>query len=150
MLQAPYGTGIFLIRKGWMQYTTCEAAKYVSGLDSTICGSRSGANAIATWMIVMGYGSEGWKANCANLLQRTDALCEGLDKLGLSYFRENNMNIVTIRAERFPEEIAQKFHLVADNHERPTWYKVVVMPHVTQDIIERFLNNLRLLVWVNA
>ena len=38
MLQAPYGTGVFLIRKGWMQYTTSSTAKYVSGLDSTLCG----------------------------------------------------------------------------------------------------------------
>ena len=60
MLQAPYGTGIFLVRKNWMKYTISDAAKYVSGLDSTLCGSRSGANAIAVWMIIMGYGSEGY------------------------------------------------------------------------------------------
>ena len=82
MLQAPYGTGIFLVRKGWMQYTTTSEAKYVSGLDSTLCGSRSGANAIAMWMIVMGYGSEGWVANCNDLVQRTDTLCNGLSELG--------------------------------------------------------------------
>jgi len=53
MLQAPYGTGVFLIRKGWMSYTSSSSSKYVSGLDSTLCGSRSGANAIAVWIILM-------------------------------------------------------------------------------------------------
>jgi glutamate/tyrosine decarboxylase-like PLP-dependent enzyme len=150
MLQAPYGTGIFLIRKGWMQYTTCEEAKYVSGLDSTICGSRSGANAIATWMIIMGYGSEGWTNNCKNLYSRTLKLCEGLDELGINYFHQEFMNIVTIKASDIPADIAHKYHLVPDNQDKPNWFKIVVMPHVTSDMVERFLNNLRLQIWVNA
>lgn len=150
MLQAPYGTGIFLIRKGWMHYATTNEAKYVSGLDSTLCGSRSGANAIAMWMIVMGYGSEGWTKNCEDLISRTDQLCAGLDELGLRYYREHRMNIVTIKADHFPSEIAHKYHLVADDHDNPNWFKVVVMPHVTSDVISRFLNNLRLSVWVNC
>ncbi|MBD78619.1 MAG: aspartate aminotransferase family protein [Crocinitomicaceae bacterium] len=149
MLQAPYGTGIFLIRKGWMNYTTSNAAKYVSGLDSTLCGSRSGANAIAMWMILKGYGSEGWTNYCNELIARTDHLCKALDDLGLLYCREKHMNIVTISAENFPVHLADKFHLVGDDKENPSWYKVVVMPHVTLEILDRFINKLRLEVWVN-
>ena len=51
MLQAPYGTGIFLARKGLMRYTVTREASYVDGQDCTLIGSRSGANAIAVWMI---------------------------------------------------------------------------------------------------
>jgi len=52
MLQTPYGTGIFIIKKGFMEYALTEEAKYVQGKDYTICGSRSGANAISIWMIL--------------------------------------------------------------------------------------------------
>ena len=52
MAQAPYGTGIFLIRKGLIQHTNTKEASYVEGEDSTLIGSRSGANAIAVWMIL--------------------------------------------------------------------------------------------------
>jgi len=149
MLQAPYGTGVFLIRKGWMSYTTSSSAKYVSGLDSTLCGSRSGANAIAVWMILMGYGSAGWTDYCNELIKRTENLCAGLDALELKYCREDHMNIVTIDAENFPAHLAEQFHLVADDKENPSKYKVVVMPHVTMEILDRFLNKLRLEVWVN-
>ena len=45
VLQAPYGTGIFLARKGLLQYVSTEEADYVDGFDSTLIGSRSGANA---------------------------------------------------------------------------------------------------------
>ncbi len=50
MLQTPYGTGVFLIRKGLLKYVKNEQAKYVKGNDYTICGSRSGANAVAIWI----------------------------------------------------------------------------------------------------
>lgn len=60
------------------------------------------------------------------------------------------MNIITIKAKNFPTEIAKQFHLVADDHDNPNWYKIVVMQHVTRDVINRFLNTLRLQVWVNA
>ena len=51
MAQAPYGTGIFLIRKGWIQHANTKA-DYVEGEDFTLIGSRSGANAVAVWMIL--------------------------------------------------------------------------------------------------
>ena len=79
MLQTPYGTGIFLIRKGFMKYVTTDEAQYVPGLDYTICGSRSGANAVVIYMILMLYGSKGWKMKMDELISRTDYLCERLD-----------------------------------------------------------------------
>ena len=60
MAQAPYGTGIFLIRKGLMHYATTAEASYVEGSDCTLIGSRSGANAISIWMILSTYGPHGW------------------------------------------------------------------------------------------
>src|SRR5690606_41593469 len=42
MLQAPYGTGIFIARKGLMEYTCTREAQYVHGMDNTLSGSRSG------------------------------------------------------------------------------------------------------------
>ena len=51
MAQAPYGTGIFIIEKGFIKYANTKAG-YVEGEDFTLIGSRSGANAIAVWMIL--------------------------------------------------------------------------------------------------
>ena len=61
MLQTPYGTGLFLIRKGYFDYVKTEEAQYIPGKDYTVSGSRSGANAISMWMILQIHGSEGWK-----------------------------------------------------------------------------------------
>lgn len=143
MLQTPYGTGIFLIRKGYMHYVTNEQAQYVPGLDYTLCGSRSGANAIVIWMLLMVYGSEGWNQKMVDIIKRTDYVCERLDKMGVKYFRNPHINIVTIKANNIPNEIAKKYELVADTYEHmPTWWKIVVMDHVKYDLLKRFLDEL--------
>src|SRR5690606_18141388 len=98
MLQAPYGTGIFLCKKGWIQNTQTEEASYVQGTDFTLCGSRSGANAISIWMILKTYGSTGWSYNMERLLDRTDSICDALEEMGINYFRDSYMNLVTMRA----------------------------------------------------
>lgn len=143
MLQTPYGTGIFLIRKGYMKYVTTEEAQYVPGLDYTICGSRSGANAVVIYMILMLYGSEGWKAKMQELIDRTDYLCKSLDKLGVEYFRDPHLNIVTIRDKYIDSELGDKYELVANSYEHEQhWWKIVVMSHVKRNYLNMFLNEL--------
>ena len=97
MLQAPYGTGIFICRKGYIESVLTKEAEYVEGKDVTLCGSRSGANAVAVWMILNTYGPHGWFEKISVLQMRTNFLCQQLDHLKRSYFREPYMNIVTIK-----------------------------------------------------
>lgn len=143
MLQAPYGTGIFIIRKGMMEQVYTKEAQYVNGMDITLSGSRSGANAIAIWMILMTYGPHGWFEKINKLLYRTDWLCKQLDNMGIIYYRYPKMNIVTMRADNIPHTLAEKFGLVPDSHEAdPAWYKIVVMDHVEVEHLEQFIEDL--------
>jgi len=140
MLQSPYGTGIYLTRKGFMEYALTEEANYVKGKDYTLVGSRSGANSIAVWMIMRTYGSAGWKVKIEKLLKKTDRLCSNLDERGVSYFRNPDVNIVTIKAEFISPKLAAKYMLVPDAHdENVKWWKIVVMDHVQQGLLDRFL-----------
>jgi tyrosine decarboxylase/aspartate 1-decarboxylase len=143
MLQSPYGTGIYLSRKGFMDYALTEEANYVKGKDYTLVGSRSGANAIAVWMIMRTYGSDGWKAKIMKLLSKTDRLCGQLDEEGIEYFRNPKMNIVTIKSKYINKTVAKKYMLVPDVHEEePNWYKIVIMEHVKQGLLDNFINDL--------
>ncbi len=141
MLMAPYGTGIFLIRKNWMHYAATEEAKYVQGLDYTICGSRNGAQAVSIWMILNTHGPNGWRQNIHSLMNETDRLCNALDEKGITYFRNPHMNIVSIHAGQISREVCKKYRLVADNFDDPKWWKIVVMPHTMGKVIDRFLVN---------
>jgi glutamate/tyrosine decarboxylase-like PLP-dependent enzyme len=144
MLQAPYGTGIFLIRKDYMKYVCTNEAGYVKGKDYTLCGSRSGANAVCVWMILRIHGSVGWAVKMLQLFDKATLICEKLNELGIKYFRHPDLNIVTINADYISSNLAMKYHLVPDSHdENPNWYKIVVMPHVKQGIIDNFLSELK-------
>ena len=147
MVQAPYGTGVFLARKGLIQHTNTKEASYVEGEDFTLIGSRSGANAIAVWMILMTYGWYGWCEKITVLLQRTNWLSDQLKELGISFFRNQSSNIITIKSEFLTPEIAKKYGLVPDNHHSPNWYKVIIMDHVT---VERLIPLVKDLHELNA
>lgn len=142
MLQAPYGTGIFLARKGLMHYAHTDHASYVEGGDCTLCGSRSGANLVAAWMILQQYGRQGWEQKIQTLLERTTRICQALDSYQISYYRNPAMNLITIHAAALPAELAEAFMLVPDVHDNAQWYKIVVMDHVTDARITEFLNAL--------
>lgn len=143
MAQAPYGTGIFLIRKGWIHFANTKEASYVEGEDYTLIGSRSGANAVAVWMILSTYGPYGWYEKVLVLQKRTEWLAHQLEALGIPFFRNLNSNILTIRAAFLPHAIAVQFGLVPDNHEQPEWYKIVVMDHVTLEKLALLVEKIR-------
>jgi glutamate/tyrosine decarboxylase-like PLP-dependent enzyme len=131
MAQAPYGTGIFVIRKGLIHYAHTKEASYVEGEDYTLIGSRSGANAIAIWMILVKNGPYGWKEKVYILQKRAEWMCQELEKRGIEYYRHGRSNIITMRSKYVSTEIAHEFGLVPDNHSYPIWYKIVIMEHVT-------------------
>jgi len=144
MLQAPYGTGIYICRKGLIENTLTKEAEYVEGMDLTLCGSRSGANAVAVWMILFTYGGHGWFEKVSILQMRTQFLCQELDKMNIQYFREPFMNIVTIHAEFVPKNLAEKYRLVPQQHQGDNkWYKIVVMDHVEVEHLTSFVNELK-------
>jgi len=144
MLQAPYGTGVFLCRKGLIENVLTKEAQYVDGMDLTLVGSRSGANAIAVWMILFSYGYYGWFEKINTLLLRTEWFCKQLNDLNIEYFRDPFMNIVTLKSSYVPEKLAQKFGLVPDTHNGTnSWYKVIMMDHVEIDDLLKFVNELK-------
>lgn len=142
MVQAPYGTGIFLIRKGFMEFTHSKEASYVKGEDFTLVGSRSGANAVAVWMILSAHGPYGWKEKSNVLKQRADWFCDKLTKLEIEFYRYSNSNIVSLPAGVVSPEVADKFHIVPDSHHTPKWYKIIVMEHVYTEHLELLLEGM--------
>lgn len=143
VLQAPYGTGIFLARKGLLRYVSTDEADYVDGFDSTLIGSRSGANAIAVWMILMSYGPHGWQEKIMTLLSRANKLSGWLTAKGIEHYLNRRMNVVTIRSQYVPREVAEQFTLIPDSHSQtPNWYKVIIMDHVSTDALEQLAESL--------
>lgn len=144
MLQAPYGTGIFICRKGLIENVITREAEYVEGMDLTLCGSRSGANAVAVWMILFTYGANGWFEKISILQMRTNWFCKELSAIGIVYFRNPFMNIVTIKASYISKPLAELFDLVPQKHDETNqWYKVILMEHVEIEHLTLLLEELK-------
>jgi glutamate/tyrosine decarboxylase-like PLP-dependent enzyme len=140
MLQAPYGTGIFLIRKGYLSYLATAEPHFMAHKIHTLSGSRSGANAIAVWMILKAFGSKGLQAKVKRIMKLKRQLCDELDAKQVEYLHDPYMNIVTIHHRHMSKEIQHHYGLVPDNHSSPTWWKVVLMDHVNESLIRDFLD----------
>lgn len=106
-------------------------------------GSRSGANAIAIWMILSTYRPNGWMEKMYILQKRTDYLSTELEGLNVEFYRNPSSNIVTIKSNYLTSEITHKFGLVPDNQNDPKWFKIVVMEHVTLEKINNFIDSLK-------
>lgn len=143
MAQSPYGTGIFLIRKGLIQYANTQEASYVEGEDFTLSGSRSGANAIAVWMILSQNGPYGWDEKIFILQKRAEWLSKQLTSLGVEFYRHAGSNIVTIRTPYVHPSVASHYGLVPDNHHAPRWYKIVIMEHVSIEKLSLFIEDMK-------
>ncbi|MFT4533967.1 MAG: tyrosine decarboxylase/aspartate 1-decarboxylase [Saprospiraceae bacterium] len=144
MAQAPYGTGVFLIRKGFIQNVNTSEASYVEGEDFTLIGSRSGANAIAVWMILVKNGPFGWQEKIFILQKRTEWMCKQLGQLNIEFYRHSKSNIITIRSRFVNMDVASKFGLVPDNHLKPEWFKIVIMDHVTIEKLMLLVEDLKI------
>lgn len=145
MLQAPYGTGVFLCKKGMIQNVLTKEAQYLDGMDLTIVGSRSGANAIAVWIILFSYGYYGWFEKINTLLLRTAWFCDQLNQLNVEYFRNPYMNIVTIKSQFVSEKLAHKYGLVPDSRDGEThWFKIIIMEHVEIEDLIKFVDELKI------
>ncbi len=143
MAQAPYGTGIFLIKKGYLENVNTQEASYVEGQDFTLIGSRSGANAVAVWMILVKNGPFGWQEKIFILQKRTEWMCAQLTDLNIDFYRHPSSNIITIKSKFITKEIAIKYGLVPDDHNNPNWFKIVIMDHVTIEKLMLLIDDLK-------
>ncbi len=141
MLQAPYGTGVFLIRKGYLNYLATNEPHFMAHKIHTLSGSRSGANAISVWMILRAFGSKGLQAKVKRVMDLKKKMCADLDKKKIEYIHDPYMNIVAIHHRHMVREIQHHYNLVPDNHDHPTWWKVVLMDHVNESMVQSFLDH---------
>jgi hypothetical protein len=91
----------------------------------------------------MKNGPHGWREKIFVLQKRTQWLCEQLEAIGAEFYRHPNSNIVAIRSSSIDSRLAKEYWLVPDNHDRPGWFKIVVMEHVTIDKLEPFVAAMR-------
>ena len=146
---APIPAGGILFRNEKLRETVAWNVSYMAGGETeqaTLVGTRSGASVIAVWSLLKHLGKEGYKKIVTRCMRLTWKLAKEIREInGLDIATEPTMNVVGIKSKAFNiGQIAKELRLrkwavsLFPNHIR-----IVVMPHVQKQHVEKFLSDLK-------
>ncbi|MBE6486565.1 MAG: tyrosine decarboxylase MfnA [Methanosphaera stadtmanae] len=145
---APVPAGGILFRHAEHLEKLAVKTPYLSkNKQTTIVGTRTGAATAATWTLLNYYGMEGYRKIVKNAIELTEYTYKKLNlmknvtvtckpELNLISFTSNNKSADILKQELYDYgwrvSVAQRPHVV----------RLVLMPHVKKEHIDRFLTDL--------
>ena len=139
-------SGGLLYRSEGLQKPSEISAEYLTSMvQSSLAGTRSGAAAAATYAVMRYLGRDGYRNVVAQCMENTRLLYDHLCRLGLEPVIEPVLNIVAFKAPD-PLAIRKKlcdYNWYVSTTARPCALRMVVMPHVTGEVVEAFAADLK-------
>jgi tyrosine decarboxylase/aspartate 1-decarboxylase len=125
--------GCLLVRdQGLLDLLNVETPYLTVKQEYTLAGTRPGAPVVGAWAVLEHLGQEGMRAVVAGCMENTRRLIEGLEAFGVERAATPDVNVATFRAESAPPGWRVSFTRRGD-------MRIVCMPHVNGDVVERFL-----------
>ncbi|MFH1749690.1 MAG: pyridoxal-dependent decarboxylase [bacterium] len=147
---APYPAGIALCRKDLQRFIQRPTGYVNSGMDDTVCGSRSGAAAASVWAVMSYLGPKGYREEAEKCMKWTEELKFGLENIGIKVYPHTiNILLADLGGKSINED---KYILVTDhmpsdltdpNSCRKILYKFTLMHHTQDGEIAEFISHLR-------
>lgn len=137
--------GFLLLRnKEWIEEikvkSRCTHTKFQAGL----LGTRPGASAASAYAVMNYLGYKGYEKIAKECMENTEYLAMLLDKNGIDYF-DYELNLIAIRSNKavdVAKKLADMKWFVGIDEENKI-IRIVLMPHVRKDIIDKFVTDLR-------
>lgn len=137
--------GFLLLKKReWLEEITVKTRCTHSRFQATLLGTRPGAAAAAAYAVMHHLGYEGYRKVANRCMETTRHLTRLLDEAGIPYVHPE-LNLVGIEVAE-PVEVAEKLASL-------NWFvgidevngiiRVVCMPHVERDMINKFVSDLQ-------
>jgi tyrosine decarboxylase/aspartate 1-decarboxylase len=148
---APIPSGGIVFRDEKLKEAVAWDIPYLSGGEAeqaTIVGTRSGASVIAAWAVMKHLGMEGYRKIVKRCMRLTFRVAREIPKIeGMGIVTEPTMNILGLKSERFSiHKIAQELRLRKWAVSLfPHHIRIVLMPHVRGENVEKFLEDLKLI-----
>lgn len=149
---APIPAGGILFRNSELQRKITWKVPYLAGgetTQTTFVGTRSGASVIAVWTLLEHLGREGYAKIVERCMRLTWRLTEEIRQIrGLDIMVEPTTNVVGIKSDATDVR-----HVARELRSRgwavslfPRHIRIVVMPHVREEHLESFVEDLRMVV----
>jgi tyrosine decarboxylase/aspartate 1-decarboxylase len=138
-------SSIFLIRREEDLSSIAVESPYLTSLrSSSLLGTRSSAGVAALYFAIKALGREGYRENVKRCMENTRFLADKVKGIGLGIPIEPVMNICGIIVDdpvRVRDELDRRDWKVSMSR-HPDCLRVVVMPHVTKQVIDAFVQDL--------
>jgi len=149
----PHKMGMSTIPSGGLLYRDEEQMKLLainaqyltSQVQFSLAGTRSGASAAGTYAVMRYLGREGYRQIVSGCMDNTMLLYHKLEGLGLEPVIKPVLNIVTFKvsdAQTVRKRLCDAGWYVSTTS-RPESLRMVVMPHVTESVIESYVGDLK-------
>lgn len=149
---APIPAGGILFRNEDIKKSITWNVSYLAGgvtEQATLVGTRSGASVIAVWSLLKHLGREGYQKIVKRCMRLTRKMAKEILRIeGLDIVTEPVINVVGLKSDKFDvRRIAQELRLEGWAISLfPKHIRIVVMPHLRKQHIEKFLEDLRSIV----
>jgi tyrosine decarboxylase / aspartate 1-decarboxylase len=129
--------GCLLVREKDMLCALSIDTPYLSvKQEFTLAGTRPGGPVAGALAVIDYLGREGMEAVVRGCMKNTSRLIEGLETFGIERIVTPDVNVATFRS---PGDIAPPWRV---SWTRQGHLRIVCMPHVHRDIIERFISEI--------
>ncbi|PWR72011.1 tyrosine decarboxylase MfnA [Methanospirillum lacunae] len=99
----------------------------------SLSGTRPGASVAGAYAVLAHFGKDGMEAIVAGCMENTRRLTEGMEAYGVKRKITPDVNVATFEHTEVPEPWAVSYTRSGD-------LRIVCMPHVHRDVIEKFLS----------
>ncbi len=142
MGMAPIPGGVMVLRNESDWYDVAVDTPYVStDRQATLMGTRPGAAVAACWAVHRHLGRAGYAGLAETMLDNATFLAARLQAMGIALVAEPELNVVTFYAAD-PEDLSARLQakgIRVNTVPRFRAIRIVVGPHVTRHVVERFL-----------
>ena len=140
----PLGT-LIVRKKKWLDAISVESHCVSSERQAGMLGTRSGGPVAAAYAVAKYLGKEGYKDMIQKCMNTTYYAEQRIRELGLRLVTKPTMNVLGIQINR-PSKLVKKlttYGWKVNNMERMSCIRIVLMPHVTKEIIDEFIPDLK-------
>jgi histidine decarboxylase len=132
MIGTPMPCGALICRKQHSE-RIASAIAYLRSNDTTLMGSRNGHAVLAVWARLLGHGYGGYARDALRCVSVAQELAGKLRLLGVKAL--HNSHSLTVVFPEPSEQIVKTYQLACNKGQA----HVVVMPSVTQELLDRFV-----------
>ena len=138
--------GFFLARREeWFKKIGVETPYVSTEYQSTILGTRPGAPVAYGYARLKLLGREGFIEQAKKCMELTNYTKEKLEEHGFTLFTEPTLNVIAVKVKDLDKVVRELYDRgwSVNPIRRFSSFRLVIMPHLEKEIIDRFIDDLR-------